>query len=307
MHTSLRRLAAVALSAGLALSLVPALASPGTAAERAGCPAEPLRVVVSVNQWGDITRNLAGACAKVVQILTDPNIDPHDYVPSAKAKERFAGADIVIVNGVGYDDWAQQAAEQYAPKATLVILGEGVGVQEGANPHLWYSPGYVSLAVNIITAALREASPKARNYFQERYSAYTSGPFAGYLEAVGSMPVAVPPLRYAATETIFNYMAASTMLEDRTPSSWEVNSLQEKNQTKASSREFKQLLRGKKVDVLIFNTQTSDPIAKKVVTIARRNGIPVVKVTETVPPKYSSFVSWQEAMIANLDQALRRA
>ena len=137
MHTSLRRLAAVALSAGLALSLVPALASPGTAAERAGCPAEPLRVVVSVNQWGDITRNLAGACAKVVQILTDPNIDPHDYVPSAKAKERFAGADIVIVNGVGYDDWAQQAAEQYAPKATLVILGEGVGVQEGANPHLW--------------------------------------------------------------------------------------------------------------------------------------------------------------------------
>ena len=96
------------------------------------------------------------------------------------------------------------------------------------------------------------------------------------------------------------------MLEDRTPSSWEVNSLQERDQTKASSQEFKALLRGKKVDVLIFNTQTSDPIAKKMVTIAKRHGIPVVKVTETVPRKYSSFVAWQEAMIANLERALGR-
>jgi zinc/manganese transport system substrate-binding protein len=306
IRTSLRRLAAGALTAGLALALTPALATPVAAADRSACPAKPLRVVVSVNQWGDIAKNLAGRCAKVVQILTDPNVDPHDYVPNAQAKERFRGADVIVVNGVGYDDWAQQAARQYAPRATLVIIGEGVGVQKGANPHLWYSPGYVSLAVNIITAALQEASPKARSYFQERYGAYTSGPFAGYLEAVGSMPVAVPPLRYAATETIFNYMAATTMLEDRTPSSWEVNSLQERDQTKASSQEFKALLRGKKVDVLIFNTQTSDPIAKKMVTIAKRHGIPVVKVTETVPRKYSSFVAWQKAMIANLERALGR-
>lgn len=262
--------------------------------------------MVSVNQWGDITRQLAGSCAKVVQILTDPNIDPHDYVPNAKAKKRFAGADMVVVNGVGYDDWAQQAAQEYAPEATVVVLGEGVGVQVGANPHLWYSPDYVFLSTRVITGALLEARPKAKDYFLNRLSAYQSGPLEGYLEAVRSVPVGEPPLRYAATETIFNYMAATAMLEDMTPSAWETNSLNDRPQTNASAREFKALLKAKKVDVLIFNTQTSDPVAKKMVKIAKDKGIPVVKVTETVPPNYATFVAWQEAMLANLDRALRR-
>jgi len=101
-------------------------------------------------------------------------------------------------------------------------------------------------------------------------------------------------------------MAATAMLEDMTPSAWETNSLNDRPQTNASAREFKALLKAKKVDVLIFNTQTSDPVAKKMVKIAKDKGIPVVKVTETVPPNYATFVAWQEAMLANLDRALRR-
>lgn len=302
----LRSLVAAALAAAMGLAGAAAWISPAAASERSSCPAKPLRVVVSVNQWGDITRQLAGSCAKVVQILTDPNIDPHDYVPNAKAKKRFAGADMVVVNGVGYDDWAQQAAQEYAPEATVVVLGEGVGVQVGANPHLWYGPDYVFLSTRVITGALLEARPKAKDYFLNRLSAYQSGPLEGYLEAVRSVPVGEPPLRYAATETIFNYMAATAMLEDMTPSAWETNSLNDRPQTNASAREFKALLKAKKVDVLIFNTQTSDPVAKKMVKIAKDKGIPVVKVTETVPPNYATFVAWQEAMLANLDRALRR-
>lgn len=297
---------AAALAAAMSLTLASAWGPTAAAADRSACPAEPVRVVVSVNQWGDITRQLAGSCAKVVQILTDPNIDPHDYVPNAKAKKRFAGADIVVVNGVGYDDWAQQAAQEYAPKATVVVLGEGAGVQVGANPHLWYSPDYVFLSTRVITGALLEARPKAKGYFLERLTSYQSGPLAGYLEAVRSVPVGEPPLRYAATETIFNYMAATTMLEDMTPSAWEINSLDDRPQTKASAREFKALLEAKKVDVLIFNTQTSDPVAKKMVKVAKGKGIPVVNVTETVPPKYATFVAWQDAMLANLSRALNR-
>jgi len=178
-----------ALAAAMSLTLVSAWGPTAAAADRSACPAEPVRVVVSVNQWGDITRQLAGSCAKVVQILTDPNIDPHDYVPNAKAKKRFAGADMVVVNGVGYDDWAQQAAQEYAPEATVVVLGEGVGVQVGANPHLWYSPDYVFLSTRVITGALLEARPKAKDYFLNRLSAYQSGPLEGYLEAVRSVPV----------------------------------------------------------------------------------------------------------------------
>jgi len=302
----LRGLVAAALAAAMGLAGAAAWITPATASGRSSCPAEPLRVVVSVNQWGDITRQLAGSCAKVVQILTDPNIDPHDYVPNAKAKKRFAGADMVVVNGVGYDDWAQQAAQEYAPEATVVVLGEGVGVQVGANPHLWYSPDYVLHSTRVITGALLEARPKAKDYFLNRLSAYQAGPLEGYLEDVRSVPVGEPPLRYAATETIFNYMAATAMLEDMTPSAWETNSLNDRPQTNASAREFKVLLKAKKVDVLIFNTQTSDPVAKKMVKIAKDKGIPVVKVTETVPPNYATFVAWQEAMLANLDRALRR-
>src|SRR3954470_9758735 len=46
------------------------------------CPAAPVRVVVSVDPWADIVRQLGGQCATVTTVLAAGAGDPHDFEPS---------------------------------------------------------------------------------------------------------------------------------------------------------------------------------------------------------------------------------
>ena len=65
-----------------------------------------MRVVAAENFWGSIAAQLGGDRATVDSIITNPNQDPHSYEPTASDARRLATAQLVIVNGVGYDPWA---------------------------------------------------------------------------------------------------------------------------------------------------------------------------------------------------------
>ncbi|MGH2464901.1 MAG: metal ABC transporter solute-binding protein, Zn/Mn family, partial [Candidatus Limnocylindrales bacterium] len=64
------------------------------------------------------------------------------------------------------------------------------------------------------------------------------------------------------------------------------------------------LLTGKKVKVLLYNSQVTSPITTQVHDLAVANAIPVVGVAETMPPAYADYVSWQLAQMDQLEQAL---
>ena len=53
---------------------------------------------------------LAGKAGHVTSVVTDPNADPHDYESSSGTARAFADADYVVVNGAGYDTWADKLA-----------------------------------------------------------------------------------------------------------------------------------------------------------------------------------------------------
>ncbi|PRC62608.1 ABC transporter substrate-binding protein, partial [Mycobacterium sp. ITM-2017-0098] len=60
----------------------------------------------------------------------------------------------------------------------------------------------------------------------------------------------------------------------------------------------------KGVDVLIYNVQTEGSVPQQIRTAAEQAGIPVVDVTETVPPGISSFETWQVDQLNALAEAL---
>src|SRR5205823_1113978 len=93
----------LALSAG-----VLALAGCGGVANgsRGSGGADGIRVVATENFWGSIAAQLAGTHANVQSIIVDPSEDPHSYEPTAAGARTLASAQLVIVNGVGYDPWA---------------------------------------------------------------------------------------------------------------------------------------------------------------------------------------------------------
>lgn len=99
-------------------------------------------------------------------------------------------------------------------------------------------------------------------------------------------------------------MAAAVGLQNRTPSGYQAASSNETDPSPADLDAMLALLRDKGVDVLIYNTQTEGSVPQQVRAAAESAGVPVVEVTETVPPGVDSFEAWQVNQLNSLAKAL---
>src|SRR5207248_5622992 len=100
-----------------------------------------LQAVAAENFWGSIGSQLGGTKVHVASVITSPATDPHDYEPTAADARTIAGAQMVIVNGIGYDPWAPKLIAANPVSGRVVLdVGDLVGVRLGGNPHRWYSP-----------------------------------------------------------------------------------------------------------------------------------------------------------------------
>ena len=55
-----------------------------------------------------LVSQIGGKDVSVVSIVSDPNADPHEYESNTENAREFASANYVIVNGAGYDSWADK-------------------------------------------------------------------------------------------------------------------------------------------------------------------------------------------------------
>ncbi len=104
-------------------------------------PTKPITVVAAENFYGDIARQIGGDEVAVTSILTNPDQDPHEFEASPSTARAFADAAVVIINGAGYDGWANKllAASPSSSRA-VVIVAALVHKAAGDNPHVWYDP-----------------------------------------------------------------------------------------------------------------------------------------------------------------------
>lgn len=317
------------LAAALAVSLPLALSACGgddTSAMDASdtpaapdCPATPVNVVVSVDQWGNIVSQLGGACAEVTTVLAGSSVDPHDFEPAPSDAADFEGAQLVVLNGGHYDEWAAKLAATSAADAPVVNAVElsGGHAEEGhdhageedhdhageGNPHVWYNPTAVTEVAEAVTAQLGKVSPDAAEYFAERHAEFVES-MKPYDEAIAAIKAGATGKSYAATESVFGDMATALGLVDRTPQGYQVAAANESDPSPADLDAFLQLLADRGVDVLIYNTQTEGSVPEQIRSAAEQAGVAVVEVTETLPPNAQSFQDWQVTQLDSLAKAL---
>ncbi|MEN4477174.1 metal ABC transporter solute-binding protein, Zn/Mn family [Mycolicibacterium cosmeticum] len=317
-----------ALATGLVLAVPFALAAcsgggnttaTSNTAPSGDCPTTPVNVVVSVDQWGQIVNSLGGACAKVTTILAGSSVDPHDFEPSPSDAATFTGAQLVVVNGGHYDEWASKLAASSAPNAPVINALQASGIEhdehpedgshdghdhgDGVNPHAWYSPAAVTAVADAVTAKLGELAPQAKDYFATQRGAFSTS-LRPYDELIAKIKAGAAGKTYGATESVFDDMAAAVGLQDKTPAGFQAAASNETDPSPADLDAFLKLLNGKGVDVLIYNTQTEGSVPEQIRTAAQNAGIPVVNVTETVAPGAKSFEAWQVDQLTALAKAL---
>jgi zinc/manganese transport system substrate-binding protein len=288
------------------------------------CPTTPVNVVVSVDQWGDIVSELGGECAKVKTVLASSAVDPHDYEPSPSDAAAFQDAQLVVVNGGHYDEWAAKLAAGSAPNAPVIDAlelgggeagheGEGQGHEghegeehadeAGTNPHVWYSPTAVTAVADAVTAEFAKLAPDAAGYFDQRRADFTET-LKPYDELIDKIKANASGKTYAATESVFDDMAAAVGLTNRTPEGYALASANETDPSPADFDAFLRLLGDRGVDVLIYNTQTEGSVPEQIRAAAEQAGVSVVDVTETVPPGTETFEAWQVDQLNALAKAL---
>jgi zinc/manganese transport system substrate-binding protein len=303
-----RRIAAAAAAlTALALSACSAGTATSTISEGdpAACPGTVVDVVVSVGQWGDLVRQLGGACATVTTIVSSAAVDPHDFEPGTSALAAISDADLVVLDGAGYDSWAAAAVADLDPGPARVVAAQVAGGTD-PDPHLWYSPVVVHRMTAAVTARLRAVAPADDAVFT-RSAAALDRDLAAYDRAVAALRPLAARHTYAATEPVFDRMAHALGLTDATPAGFRRAVSNESDPAPADVAALEAALTGRKVDVLIYNLQTEGAIPDQLRATAQRAGVPVVEVTESPPQGSGSFVAWQTAQLTDLANALEQA
>jgi zinc/manganese transport system substrate-binding protein len=296
----------VALAALLLTGCTAGRSGPAVASgDPARCPGRVLDVVVSVAQWGQVVGPLTGPCATVTTVISSAAIDPHEYEPTTGDIAAFQEADLVVLDGAGYDSWAAAAVADLDPGPARVVAAQVAGGTD-PDPHLWYSPAVVHRMAAAVTARLSALAPADAAVFAGRAAAFHAD-LAAYDRAVAALRPLAAGHSYAATEPVFDRMAHAVGLTDATPAGYRRAVSNESDPAPADVAALEAALAGRRIDVLIFNRQTAGAIPDQLRAAARRAGIPVVQVTESPPQGSGSFVAWQTAQLADLTNALERA
>jgi zinc/manganese transport system substrate-binding protein len=292
-------------------ALVAALAASGCGrsgpapVKAAGTPGPRFTVLAAENFWGNLAAQLAGDRASVASIVRNPAADPHSYQPSTADARRLAGANMVIVNGLGYDEWAEQLLRASPSSARSVLnVGDRLGLEPGANPHRWYYPGDVHAVIDAIVADYDRLDPTDASYFAARRDALESQGLARYDRLRREIRARYAGVHVGYSESVFEGLGQDLGLDLTTPRSFARAVAEGTDVTAADKQAVDDQARKRQIAVWVFNSQNVTPDVQRVNELARASGIPVVTVTETLSPEGASFQSWQTGQLQRLADAL---
>lgn len=267
-----------------------------------------LQVVAAENFWGSIASQLGGDRVRVTSVITSPATDPHDYEPTAADARTIAEAQMVIVNGVGYDPWAGKllAANPVHGRVVLTV-GDLVGIKPGGNPHRWYSPSDVQKVIDEIVRDYTKLDPKDAGYFKQQRVRFETRGLAQYKRLITTIKRKYHGVAVGASESIFAPLAQALGLRLLTPASF-LNAISEGAEpTAADKTRVDRQIGSREIKVWVFNSQNSTPDVQRITDAARRKGIPVTTITETPTPPSATFQGWQSRQLHALAATLAKA
>jgi zinc/manganese transport system substrate-binding protein len=300
--------ARTAVLAALFMALVVVGAGCGHSKAGAASSAEGLRVVAAENFWGSIASQLGGSRVHVASVITSPATDPHSYEPTAADARTIAGARMVIVNGVGYDPWAPKLIAANPVVGRIVLnVGDLVGIKPGGNPHRWYSPTDVHQVIREIVRDYTKLDPKGASYFAQQKARFVTRGLAQYKHLLALIEQKYRGVPVGASESIFAPLAQALDLTLLTPYSF-LRAIGEGTEPTASDKTtIDGQIAHKQIKVWVYNSQNSTPDVKRITDAARKKGIPITTIAETLAPPSSSFQDWQSHQLEALAAALAKA
>jgi zinc/manganese transport system substrate-binding protein len=197
------------LAAALALSGTCAFRVPWARAD------STLRVVASFSILADFVANV-GADRVEIETLVGPDSDAHVYTPSPADAQRVRGANVVFVNGLGFEGWMPRLIKASGGAAAIAVATQGIKPRRmpdaddhgRIDPHAWQSVANAKIYVGNIRDALIAAEPSGSAVYRAAADGYLTK-LAALDEEVREAVERVPPERrkVITTHDAFGYFA----------------------------------------------------------------------------------------------------
>jgi zinc/manganese transport system substrate-binding protein len=268
-----------------------------------------ITVVASTDVWGDIAKQIGGPAVDVISLIDSPTQDPHAFEANAHDDLDVSKAAVLIENGGGYDDFMatlrRSAGAERTELLDAVQISGKHAVDGRLNEHVWYDLPTVGRFVARLAGVLSRKDPASRGTFRRNAAA-----FAARLEQLRHSEAQVASTYrgegVAITEVVPLYLLQACGLRNRTPLQFS-DAVEEGTGVPVSVlRRTVELFSTRAVRLLVYNAQTAGVETTDVRTAAEQAGIPVVAVTETVPPG-KSYLAWMTDNVSAVRSALSTA
>jgi zinc/manganese transport system substrate-binding protein len=272
-----------------------------------GSGGKVLKIVAAENFWGSMASQIGGDHVRVTNIISNPAADPYDYEPTPADGRAIATADVVIVNGVGYDAWADKLLAASPGKRTVIDIGDLVGAKDGDNPHRWYNPANVQTFIKTLTAELTKLDQPDAAAFTAGLKTFQNQGLSTYSQLVSEIKREYTGTPVGASESIFAMIAPALGLDLITPASF-LKAISEGTDVSARDKELiDRQIEQKQLKIYVYNSQNATPDVQAQLKQCRAKGIPTATITETLTPAGATYEQWQSAQLRGILSALSTA
>jgi zinc/manganese transport system substrate-binding protein len=293
--------------AALVVALAAVVSGCGSSAAPRSSATGTIGVVAGENFWGSIAQQIGGSRVSVRSIISDPNTDPHQYESDARDADAIVHARVVIENGLGYDDFMDKLLSSSTNAGRAVVKASQVlGISgTNANPHLWYDIPRVHEVAAAIETQFAAVDPADRATFEHNLTTFDAS-LRPLLAIIDDLRTQHPHAPVAYTERVPGYLLTAINADIKTPAGF-AQAIEDGNDPSVGDTQaMDSLMSAHGVRVLLYNAQATSPVTQHVRDLATKFGIPVIGVTETIPPSEHDYQDWQLHQLEALRDALAK-
>lgn len=289
-----------------------------------------LSVVASTDVYGSIMEQVGGDHVSVQSLINRPSQDPHSYEATARDRLAVSDAELVVLNGGGYDSFMEKlTADEGIDSADILNAVDISGLEEagsgsssdhadeeghddghghshshgGFNEHVWYSLDAMGLLAEAAAERLAELDPDNASTFR--------GNAAGFNEGLERLEGELAVIRQSAggrdialTEPVPEYLFEEAGLHNITPDDFTESVEEGADVPPVVLKEMQDLLKSGEVAFLAYNSQTATAQTEAVRSTADEAGVPVLDFSETLPEGLD-YLGWMEQNIAAMEGVLK--
>lgn len=256
------------------------------------------------NEYADVIKQIGGPYVDVTALLSNPNTDPHTFEASPRVASQLSKAQLIVQNGVGYDDWADKLIKAHAtPSQKVINVQHLLKLPDDTwNPHLWYNVKTMPVVADAIAKQLSALMPSEAAVFKANATAFKAS-LAPWYNAIDSFKKAHPHTAVAVTEPVSDYLLEAMGISIKTPKGLQTAVMNGVDPSPQDVSTQNTLLSQHHVHAFVYNQQVTDSLTSSFLSNAHAHNIPVVSVYETMPVGYH-YQSWMLAETNALERAV---